>query len=33
MRVKFTTFEKNYESPNLIIYEIIVSERGCYWNF
>ena len=24
--------EKNYESPSLIISEIIVSERGCYWN-
>ena len=32
MRVKFTTFEKNYESPSLIISEIIVSERGSYWN-
>ena len=25
-------FEKKDESPNLIISEIIVSERGCYWN-
>ena len=25
-------FEKKYESPSLIIAEIIVSERGCYWN-
>ena len=25
-------FEKNDESPSLIISEIIVSERGRYWN-
>ena len=25
-------FEKKDESPSLIITEIIVSERGCYWN-
>ena len=25
-------FEKKYESPCLIISEIIVSERGCCWN-
>ena len=25
-------FEKKDESPRLIISEIIVSERGCYWN-
>ena len=25
-------FEKNDECPSLIISEIIVSERGCYWN-
>ena len=25
-------FEKNDECPRLIISEIIVSERGCYWN-
>ena len=25
-------FEKNIECPCLIISEIIVSERGCYWN-
>ena len=25
-------FEKKDESPSLIISEIIVSERGCYWN-
>ena len=25
-------FEKKYESPSLIISEIIVSERRCHWN-
>ena len=25
-------FEKKYESPSLIISEIFVLERGCYWN-
>ena len=25
-------FEKKDESPSLIISEIIVSDRGCYWN-
>ena len=25
-------FEKKDECPSLIISEIIVSERGCYWN-
>ena len=25
-------FETKYESPGLIISEIFVSERGCYWN-
>ena len=25
-------FEKKDGSPSLIISEIIVSERGCYWN-
>ena len=25
-------FEKKYESPSLIIAEIIFSERGSYWN-
>ena len=25
-------FEKKNECPSLIIAEIIVSERGCYWN-
>ena len=25
-------FEKKDESPSLLISEIIVSERGCYWN-
>ena len=25
-------FEKRDESPSLIISDIIVSERGCYWN-
>ena len=25
-------FEKKYECPSLIISEIIVSERDCYWN-
>ena len=25
-------FEKKDESPRLIIAEIFVSERGCYWN-
>ena len=25
-------FEKKNENPSLIISEIIVSERGCYWN-
>ena len=25
-------FEKKDECPSLIIAEIIVSERGCYWN-
>ena len=25
-------FEKKDECPSLIIFEIIVSERGCYWN-
>ena len=25
-------FEKKDESPSLIISEIIVSERSCYWN-
>ena len=24
-------FEKKDESPSLLIYEIIVSERSCYW--
>ena len=28
----FKHFEKKNESPSLIICEIIVSERGCYWN-
>ena len=26
-------FEKKNEFPSLIISQIIVSERGCYWNF
>ena len=25
-------FEKKNEGPSLIISEIIVSEKGCYWN-
>ena len=25
-------FEKKDECPSLIIFEVIVSERGCYWN-
>ena len=25
-------FQKKDESPSLIIAEIIISERGCYWN-
>ena len=25
-------FEKKDGSPSLIIFDIIVSERGCYWN-
>ena len=25
-------FEKNDECPSLIISEIIISARGCYWN-
>ena len=25
-------FEKKDECPSVIISEIIVSERGCYWN-
>ena len=29
MRVKFTTFWKNDDSPSLIISEIIVSEIAC----
>ena len=28
----FKYFEKKDECPSLIISEIIVSERGCYWN-
>ena len=28
----FKHFEKKNECPSLIISEIIVSERGCYWN-
>ena len=28
----FKHFEKKNEGPSLIISEIIVSERGCYWN-
>ena len=26
------TFEKKNECPRLIISEVILSERGCYWN-
>ena len=29
---KLEHFEKNDEWPSLIISEIIISERGCYWN-
>ena len=29
---KLEHFEKKDECPSLIISEIIVSERGCYWN-
>ena len=32
MRVKFQHFEKKDESASLSISEIIVSDRGCYWN-
>ena len=32
MGVKFQRFEKKDGSSSVIISEIIVSDRGCYWN-
>ena len=32
MCMKLQDFEKEDECSSLIISEIIISERGCYWN-